>query len=83
MSNLLNGFNDGIHSSSGVRGVKPSFDRIKKTMRPVLEPKKRKAKDPVRYPDVIEPIEDGSKRMFTTYLQMEQKMLINEINKEQ
>ncbi|MCK9544768.1 MAG: hypothetical protein M0R03_22355, partial [Novosphingobium sp.] len=80
--NLLNGFNDGIHSSSGVGGVKPQFNSIKKAMRPVLEPKKRTAKDPIRYPKVIEPIEDRSKRTFTTYLQMEQKMLVNEINKE-
>lgn len=82
MNNLLNGFNDGFHPSSGVGGMKPSIDKIRKAIKPVLEPKKRKAKDPVRYPKVIEPIEDGSKRRFTTYLQMEQKMLLKEMGED-
>lgn len=52
-----------------------------KNIKPILEPKKREAKDPVRFPKVISKFEDKSKRDFTNYLQMEMKMLATEMNK--
>ena len=48
-------------------------------IRPILEPKNRVAKDPIRYPKVIGVIEDTSKRNFTEYLQLEQKMILKQI----
>lgn len=52
-----------------------------KNIKPILQPKKRIAKDPIRYPNVISIFEEKSKRDFTTYLQMETKMIVTEINR--
>jgi hypothetical protein len=52
-----------------------------KNIKPILQPKKRLAKDPIRFPKVIGEFEIKSKRDFTTNLQMELKMLINEMYK--
>jgi hypothetical protein len=43
--------------------------------------KKKVNKDPIRYPKVISVFEDKSKKDFSTYLAMETKMLITEINR--
>lgn len=52
-----------------------------KKLKPVLNPKNRKAKDPVRYPKVINGYENKSKRDFTKSLELEINMLIKELNK--
>lgn len=52
-----------------------------KNIKPILQPKKRVAKDPVRFPKVINGFENKSKRDFNNYLNMEYKMLITEMFK--
>lgn len=52
-----------------------------KKIKPILEPKNRVATDPIRFPKVIGTFEDKSKKDFAVNIQMELKMLVNEMYK--
>lgn len=52
-----------------------------KKIKPVLKPKNRKAKDPIRFPRVINAYEGQSKKDFHKSLSLEFEMLTKEIMK--